>query len=105
MSHQPRLPPLVQVSPPYFLELLGTRTRENVWLPFIVWSSTLNMGLCVWAVGPSALSAVYSQASKVDLGLVCVFSFLWGSGTMCFSLGIQLASDTSGAVCVRGGLR
>lgn len=63
------------------------------------------MILCVSAVGPSALSAVYSQASNLDLSLVCVFSFLWGSGTMCFSLGIQLASDPQIAIFLGSGLR
>lgn len=66
--------------------------RENVWLPFILWSTALNAIFCVWVVGPSALSAVYREASSRDLGLVCIFSFLWGSGTACFSLGIQLVS-------------
>lgn len=64
--------------------------RENVWLPFILWSTALNAIFCVSVVGPSALSAVYREASSRDLGLVCTFSFLWGSGTACFSLGIQL---------------
>lgn len=64
-----------------------------MWLPFIVWSTVLNAIFCVWVVGPSALSAVYRDASSRDLGLVCTFSFLWGSGTACFSLGVQLVSE------------
>ncbi|CAM9680111.1 unnamed protein product [Laminaria digitata] len=58
------------------------------------------MIFCLSAVGPSALSAVYSQASKVDLSFVCIFSFLWGSGTMCFSLGIQLLGAGPGTALV-----
>ena len=103
--HGMRTPPPRPTLMPHCPEISEMPTRENVWLPFIVWSSILNMILCVWAVEPSALSAVYSQASKVDLGWVCVFSFLWGSGTMCFSLGIQLASNPSGAICLESGLR
>ena len=63
-----------------------------MWLPFILWSTALNAIFCVWVVGPSALSAVYREASTRDLALVCTFSFLCGSGTACFSLGIQLVS-------------
>lgn len=67
--------------------------RENVWLPFTIWSTALNAVLCGWVVGPNALSAVYSEVSPRDLGLVCTFSFLWGSGSACFSLGIQLVGE------------
>lgn len=63
-----------------------------MWLPFTLWSAILNIVLCVCAVGRPALSAVYREASAMDLGLVCTFSFLWGAGTACFSLGIQLVS-------------
>lgn len=71
------------------------RHRENVWLPFIIHSTVLNAIFCVSVVGPDALSAVYREASAVDLGLVCTFSFLWGSGTACFSLGVQLVSEVA----------
>lgn len=64
-----------------------------MWLPFIVWSSVLNAILSVAVVGPSALSAVYRESSSFEVGLVCTFGFLWGSGTACFSLGIQLVSS------------
>lgn len=67
--------------------------RENVWLPFTVWGAVLNVILCVAVVGRSALSAVYRESSSFDIGLVCTFGFLWGSGTACFSLGIQLVSS------------
>eukprot|EP00903_Cladosiphon_okamuranus_P017561 g16175.t1 len=73
---------------------------ENVWLPFIIWSTALNVIFCVWVVGPSALSAVYREASSRDLGLVCTFSFLWGSGTACFSLGVQLLGAGPGTAIV-----
>lgn len=68
----------------------GILRRENVWLLFTLWSSTLNAVLCLSVVGPSTVADVYRQASTADLSLVCIFAFLWGSGTMCFSLGIQL---------------
>eukprot|EP00752_Nemacystus_decipiens_P003114 g2884.t1 len=73
---------------------------ENVWLPFIMWSTAINAVLCVAVVGPSALSAVYREASSRDLGLVCVFSFLWGSGTACFSLGVQMLGAGPGTALV-----
>ncbi|CAM9359623.1 unnamed protein product [Ectocarpus sp. 13 AM-2016] len=73
---------------------------ENVWLPFIIHSTVLNAIFCVSVVGPDTLSAVYREASPVDLGLVCTFSFLWGSGTACFSLGIQLLGAGPGTALV-----
>ena len=77
----------------FYIDELGD--RENVWLPFTLWSTALNALLCVWVVGLRALSAVYREVSPRDLGLVCTFSFLWGSGSACFSLGIQLVSENS----------
>ncbi|CAM9476818.1 unnamed protein product [Hapterophycus canaliculatus] len=73
---------------------------ENVWLPFTLWSASLNIVFCLWVVGQTALSAVYREASSRDLGLVCTFSFLWGAGTACFSLGIQLLGAGPGTALV-----
>ncbi|CAM9150746.1 unnamed protein product [Scytosiphon promiscuus] len=73
---------------------------ENVWLPFTLWGALLNVILCVSTVGRTALSSVYREASSADLGLVCTFSFLWGAGTACFSLGIQLLGAGPGTALV-----
>lgn len=68
----------------------GHLHRENVWLVFILWSTLLNVFLCVGIVGSSTLMEVYESASTSEVSLVCVFSFLWGMGTMCYSLGVQM---------------
>lgn len=63
-----------------------------MWLVFILWSTVLNVFFCLGLAGPAELMAVYESALPKDFTLVCVFSFLWGSGTMCYSLGVQMVS-------------
>lgn len=66
--------------------------RENVWLVFVFWNLVLNTALCLGTIGPATLAAVYGEVSGKDFALVCLFSFLWGSGTAGYSVGIQLVS-------------
>ncbi|CAN0162306.1 unnamed protein product, partial [Discosporangium mesarthrocarpum] len=63
---------------------------ENVWLPFTLVHSAMNIVYCVWAIGPATLSRIFAATSSKDLALTCIFSFLWGSGTMFYSMGVEM---------------
>ncbi|CAM9588489.1 unnamed protein product [Choristocarpus tenellus] len=72
---------------------------ENVWFLFSLWYAALNILYCISAIGPSTLDEIYRSASGGDLALVCIFSFLWGSGTMFYSIGVEMLGAAIG-ICL-----
>ncbi|CAM9968306.1 unnamed protein product, partial [Phaeothamnion confervicola] len=63
---------------------------DHAWFLFQFVHVALNAIYICSVLGLPTLHAVYSNAATGDLALLCVFSFLWGSGTLFYVLGIDL---------------
>jgi hypothetical protein len=68
----------------------GTWEYENTWLAFTSVYMLANVGWCFTTLGADTIHEVYAAATPTDLALVCAFSFLWGAGTLLYSMGVKL---------------
>ena len=73
---------------------------EHSWLIFTVWYMSLNIAYCLATVGPSTLMDIYKNASLQEVGLPILFSFLWGLGTMLYSIGIEMMGAGAGLAMI-----
>ena len=72
---------------------------------FQVYAVLLNLVVCLlWAGGPSNISAVLAEASPKDIGLISLFGFLWGLGSLGFGLACKVAGVGVGTNLTMGGI-
>lgn len=85
--------------------------RHHAFALFQTYAVVLNVPVCLaWAGGPSRVRAILERVPSESIMLVCVFSAVWGVGTLLFGLacrvaGVGLGTNLSiGAVAVIGTL-
>ena len=62
------------------------------WVLFQIYSSLINIPICLfWAGGPARVHYIVSQSPPKSLGLVILFSLLWGVGSVGFGLACRIA--------------
>ena len=72
---------------------------------FQVYAVVLNLVVCLlWAGGPSNIIAVLAEAPPKDIGLISLFGFLWGLGSLGFGLACKIAGVGVGTNLTMGGI-
>ena len=67
-------------------------TYHLSWIMFQVYSGIINVPICLWwAGGPERVQSIVQESSSVDMALICIFSILWGGGSVGFGLACQVA--------------
>ena len=74
---------------------------ENSWLVFSILGMLLFNGVFAWST-VSGLTAVYSQATVVQLLIPIGFGVLWGIGAICFGLGMAAVGLALGYAIIMG---
>lgn len=67
-------------------------TYHLSWIMFQVYSGIINIPICLWwAGGPERVQFIVQESSSIDIALICIFSILWGGGSVGFGLACQVA--------------
>jgi hypothetical protein len=81
------------------------------WFLFQLYAALLNVPVCIyWAGGPSRVSWIVRETKSSTILLVCLFSLIWGCGSVGFGLACKIAGVgmgtnlTIGVVTVLGAL-
>ncbi len=62
------------------------------WILFQVYAAVINIPICLyWAGGPARVQYIVQQSSALEIGMICVFSILWGVGSIGFGLACKVA--------------
>jgi hypothetical protein len=62
------------------------------WLLFQLYAALVNIPLCIyWTGGPERTLWIMQQTSHTSIALVCLFSLLWGVGSVGFGLACKVA--------------
>lgn len=62
------------------------------WILFQIYAAAINIPICIyWAGGPARVQYIVQETSALDIGLVSLFSILWGGGSIGFGLACKVA--------------
>jgi hypothetical protein len=81
-------------------------TYHLSWILFQVYAAFINIPICIWwAGGPERVQFIVQESSGGDIALICIFSILWGIGSVGFGLACQVAGVGLGTSLCMGTFR
>lgn len=89
----------------------GTLDFPASWFLFQLYAALLNIPVCIyWAGGPTRVSWIVQETEPLTILLICLFSLIWGLGSVGFGLACKIAGVgmgtnlTIGVVTVLGAI-
>jgi len=73
-------------------EVEADLSYHHAWVLFQFYAALINVPICLWWVGgPERASFLVRESSALEIGLVVLFSVLWGIGSVGFGLACKIA--------------
>ena len=77
--------------------------HHHAWILFQFYAAILNIPICIqWTGGRERTAWIVQQSSAADISLTCLFSLLWGIGSVGFGVACRIAGVGLGTNLVMG---